>query len=189
MRGEFRMTADALAWGTHWYESRMRAYVEREPDPPTGVDDMWIPNCDIDFEVKGERDQTKIHKIAMALSASESDSLVIEMRHLQAADAILAMYRSDLNELVNNFMRPQALKLTEQILSIIMKRERWNMSDLQRRLMREFTIFQIREILKGLEEAGLIDVFAPTDSSVKIIRARDRIRGDVGGKVSNVVRE
>lgn len=76
LRGPFRMTPAALEWGEQWYERHWSAV------PPHMISTR--------YEGYRSRKQTHLHKVAMVLSASTSDSLLLEPHHLQAAEALLA---------------------------------------------------------------------------------------------------
>ena len=75
MAGEFKLTEAAYGWGTDWYK---RHWLERP---------SHLKNDRLAGYIA--RKQTHLHKIAMILSAAQSDDMVIDQLHLEAALAIL----------------------------------------------------------------------------------------------------
>ncbi len=75
-KGEVKLSAEAKAWGTDWYE---RLYTERPPELASERVASYLA-----------RKQTHMHKLAIILTVAQSNSLIIEKEHLQAADAILS---------------------------------------------------------------------------------------------------
>lgn len=76
MIGEFLMEPEAIEWGTDWYERNHRepsSYISGDPQ----------------FSGYINRKQNHAHKLAMVISASHTDRLVITKRDLEAAVRIL----------------------------------------------------------------------------------------------------
>jgi hypothetical protein len=75
MTGECTLTEEAYEWGTSWYVD----FWQRTPDHLRGDR----------FGGYRARKQAHMHKLAMVLSAAESNSRIIELRHLQWAETCL----------------------------------------------------------------------------------------------------
>lgn len=84
LRGPIVLSPQAITWGTKWYEDH---YGHR----PKHLDNER-------FGGYLARKQTHIHKLAMVLCASESDSLIIEEHHLAAASQIVTSLEQDMPE-------------------------------------------------------------------------------------------
>jgi hypothetical protein len=86
--GEFRLTADALAFGKHWYNEH------------------WTKRAgDLDPETFGgyiARKQTHIHKVAMVLSAAQRDDLSINEMDLAIADSMVSMLEKQMVEVFSS---------------------------------------------------------------------------------------
>ena len=89
MKGPVTLSPDALRWGQAWYEQHYR-------NPPAGMDGAR-------FGGYLARKQTHIHKVAIVLSASTQNSLVIEQHHLETASKLV------------NSLEPQMKKVFESI--------------------------------------------------------------------------
>jgi hypothetical protein len=82
LKGEFSISEDALNFGTQWYEEN---YERLKRDPLLGQ-----------FDGYSSRKQGHVHKLAMVLSASEGDSLCIELRHLKKAVSMMDALEADM---------------------------------------------------------------------------------------------
>ena len=82
LRGPFDIAPDALAWGQDWY---VRHYENR----PKHLDNDR-------FGGYLARKQTHIHKLAMILSASQKDELVLTKEDLKTADKIMTSLEADM---------------------------------------------------------------------------------------------
>ena len=77
IKGEYKLTPEATAWGTEWYE---RHWTERNPH---GLDrDLFGPYF--------SRKQTHIHKLAMVLTAAETDARMIGVHNLVMAEKLVS---------------------------------------------------------------------------------------------------
>jgi hypothetical protein len=74
LKGPMRLTPEAYAWGTAWYHWHY---------------DTMVNGLFGRMEGYNSRKQSHLHKIAMALSLAESDSLIITQAHLQSAYQLL----------------------------------------------------------------------------------------------------
>jgi hypothetical protein len=84
LRGGFTLSPEAIQWGTQWYE-------HHHNNKPRHLDNDR-------FAGYIARKQTHIHKLAMVLSASEKDELVITEANISAASEIVTALESDMPE-------------------------------------------------------------------------------------------
>lgn len=80
--GPFQLDADALAWGIKWYEIH-------NASPPEHLTDER-------FAGYLARKQTHMHKLAMVLSASRSDEMIIRIEDLATAERMLFELEKDM---------------------------------------------------------------------------------------------
>lgn len=84
LAGAFRLTPEAEAWGVEWY----RRHNDTENPPKLLQDERFAPYM--------SRRQAHLHKLAMILSASSSDSQLITEENLATADAMLNSIEADM---------------------------------------------------------------------------------------------
>lgn len=80
--GEFRLTPEAIRWGEEWYEKHWK-------ETSTNLNDTK-------FGGYRARKQTHIHKLAMIISASRGDTLMIDREHLEFAEHMVTALEGDL---------------------------------------------------------------------------------------------
>lgn len=85
LAGQYHLTDAAMQWGEAWYEQH------------------WtVESPDVDRDIHGgyvARKQTHIHKVAMVLAASQGDTLVIDVDHLQAAAGMVTDLEVDFGKI------------------------------------------------------------------------------------------
>lgn len=89
LTGPYRLSPDARAWGTQWYE---KLWSTRPADMANDRYSGYI-----------SRKQTHLHKVAMVLAASQRDQLIVERDDLIQADALL------------NSVEPHMIKVFESV--------------------------------------------------------------------------
>lgn len=102
--GEFRMTDEAVEWGERWYRNHYK-------NPPTGV------NAD---RIGGyfARKQTHMHKLAMILSVSQRDDLLLTVRDLEIADTMLTATETSMHQVFSHIIAPET-RYMKVVLSVI----------------------------------------------------------------------
>lgn len=83
MKGEYRLTEAAEAWGVEWYNKLWSGTL-----PPHLASDRYSGYI--------ARKQTHLHKIAIVLAAAQSDELVITEQHLREALILLETTEPDM---------------------------------------------------------------------------------------------
>lgn len=138
LSGEFGMTAEAVRWGEAWYarlfarqngDSRLRDYVTRK--------------------------QTHLHKLAMILSVSRRDDLVITPQELEEADVALRKVEEQMGEVFNQVGKTPEASAAEQVLEMVKARGRTDAMELYKLLHSRFPREEeIKSILGGLIRSG-----------------------------------
>jgi len=143
LAGEFRMTEEAYAWGDVWYQTHW------ENRPPHSHDDRLSGYL--------ARKQTHLHKIAMIISAAQSNSMVVTDQHLKTAEAILNAVESDSRDLFAGISDDPKVKHTQYILSTLRtypnglpRKELWRL------LITKMSQWDFNNALDGCISAGLI---------------------------------
>lgn len=105
LRGPFHLSDEARAWGTKWYEDHYRTR-----------------NAELDntrFAGYLARKQTHIHKLAMVLSASYKDDLVITQKDLEDSAAIVTALEADMPQVFEFIGLQGKAKYAADVLALI----------------------------------------------------------------------
>lgn len=143
LAGEVKLSPSAVAWGEAWYK---RHYSVR------------AANLDPDrFGGYIARKQTHIHKLAMVLSAAQSDSLIITDEHLKAADQMVTDLEPDMQFVFSKIGRSDASLHAERLVNFITARGEINFQDAYRHVHSHFSSMRdFEDVLAGLVRAGFV---------------------------------
>lgn len=108
LTGPFIIDAGARAWGKVWYEKFWR-------DASSRMDDQML-------EGYAARKQTHLHKIAMVLSASRSDKLIISVDDLQLANKMLEDLETDMHRVFSRIGRSEDSMQAERFIDFIRRK-------------------------------------------------------------------
>lgn len=106
--GEYRLSPAAIEWGTEWY-------VNHYENRPENLDDQR-------FGGYIARKQTHLHKLAMILSASHTDSLSIEPGDLVLANAMLTDLEQDMPKVFSRLGANDSSAHMERLIMAIRRR-------------------------------------------------------------------
>lgn len=106
--GCYTITAAARDWGRQWYERFWKAALERKDD--------------VMMEGYGARKQTHIHKVAMVLSASRGDSLIIDVDDLQLANTMLEDIERDMHRVFSRIGRTEDSMQAERFIDYVRRK-------------------------------------------------------------------
>lgn len=144
MAGEYILTPEAYEVGTKWYENFHRSR-------PSHLDNDQ-------FEGYIARKQTHIHKLAMVLSASKSNNLVIEAETLEASIAIVTALESDMPKVFNKIGQSHTGKNTNMILRIIKTHHKIRENELYKLVYKHMSTDEFMHSLESLKKANLISI-------------------------------
>lgn len=134
--GEFTINQEAREWGRAWYTSHWK-------NPP--------PNLSGDqFSGYLARKQTHLHKLAMVLSASASDSLVIEKNHLEMAYQLATAIEQDMPKVFSRIGQTEITRGSFEILALVESSPGISRSDLYRKLFRTLSYRDFELALNGV---------------------------------------
>lgn len=105
LKGEYRITEDGYKWGEAWY-------THHNANPPAALNDDR-------FGGYLARKQTHIHKLAMVIAASQSDSLWINAEQLALADRMVSDLEPDMVQVFAKIGRSEDSLHTERLLQYI----------------------------------------------------------------------
>ena len=114
--GEMRLTPEAYEVGEKWYH-------QFHSNRPRHLDNDK-------FAGYIARKQTHIHKLAMVLSAAESDSLEIEPKHLEDAIAIVTSLEEDMPKVFSRIGQEGQARRAAQLRAVILAYKEIKLSDL-----------------------------------------------------------
>lgn len=106
--GPYLITEAARVWGREWYTEFWKAAKSR-------MDDRML-------EGYAARKQTHLHKLAMILSASRRDELVIGLEDLQAANVLLSDLEGDMHKVFSRIGRTEDSLQAERLISFVTRR-------------------------------------------------------------------
>lgn len=150
LAGEMKLSPEAIKWGTEWYEKH---YSER----PANLDDDR-------FGGYIARKQTHIHKLAMVLSASESDTLVIEAEHLQTAATMTTDLEPDMAMVFAKIGKTEASFYADRMVQYVARRGETPYMEVYRYVHSHFpSMRDFEDVLAGCVRAGMLKIIQSGD--------------------------
>lgn len=143
LAGPYRITPEALAWGTEWYTRHDK---ERQDN---GADEAFANYM--------SRKQTHIHKLAMILAAAQSDTMVVDLHHLVLAHTMISDLEQDMPKVFAKIGRSEESLHVEKFLTFIRQRQTVPYDEAYRYIHSAFPNSRDFEgIINGLLKSGLI---------------------------------
>jgi hypothetical protein len=141
--GKFTITKSAEAFGKEWYERH----------------NEWFSNANGGdyFTVYMARKQTHMHKLAMILSASTSDNLVITEEHLQVAEQMLTDLEPDMNFVFSKIGKSDSALYAERLIWFVQQKGKVPYTEAYRYVHSYFpSMRDFEDILAGVLKAGYL---------------------------------
>lgn len=143
LKGEVTLSPDAYEWGKDWY---MRHYKTKPPN----MDDER-------FGGYLARKQTHIHKLAIVVSASESDTLIVTSEHLMLADQMVTDLELDMPMVFSKIGRSDESFQVDRMLQFIRGKKSVIYKELYQHFHGMFPGFrEFENMLAGLIGAGYV---------------------------------
>lgn len=136
MKGEFTLTDEAIAWGEVWYENLWK-------NPPEHL-------TSDNLQSYKSRRQSHLHKVAMVLSAAESNSMVITMEHMATAEQILLLAEKHLSTIHDSIVTTEKLQAYKLVVKKVRGRKLITKPDLFKELASRLTY---QEFQQGVDAA------------------------------------
>lgn len=158
IKGEYKLTNDAYDFGEQWYAEHWNSPEEHLLGSR--------------FQGYRARKQSHIHKLAIILSASESDSRIITRDHMQIALHLVSGTEADMHKVFDNIGVAAGSKHIETILDILQSFGNTSRQELWRMAMKTMNGKEFGEALDGAIMAGYIAQFITADGpSIHFIRS------------------
>jgi hypothetical protein len=146
LHGAFTLTSDAIAWGTAWY----KRFHE-------------VESKQIDQTLLGgyiARKQTLTHKVAMCLSASQGDSLIIDRAMLERAVALVSQLEAQMPMVYSKIGMKEGANAAQTVLAFL---DRYggeaDFALLYRYMHKTYPdVDEFEQILLGMVQAGMISI-------------------------------
>lgn len=151
--GPATLTEGARAWGRAWYERMWSTNNER-------IDDERLDGY-------LARKQTHMHKLALILSVSESDDLVIREDHLVLADKMLESTEHDLDKVFSRIGRSEESLQAERFINFIKRFGRVSYTKAYAHIHNHFPDFRDFEgVLAGALKSGQVKLVYEGNSTL-----------------------
>jgi len=164
--GEFKLSPDAIKWGRAWYEQHYSTV-----------------NSDLSDDRFGgyrARKQTHIHKLAMILSASVSDDLIITAEHLGIAEQMLTDLEPDMNFVFSKIGKSDNALYAERLIWYVQQKKKLPYNEAYRYVHVYFpSMRDFEDVLAGVIKAGYLRLVQ--EGAVVMLEAVDRSGGGKTG--------
>lgn len=147
LTGEFVMSSDALEIYKQWYTNQEEK-IKRGSFPV--MDPKFMGYC--------ARRATHVKKLAMAISASRSDSLIVELQDFEKAVKLLRLAESKMRRAFGGVGRARFADVTEGVLDYIQNRRSVLRSELLRQFYRDVDAYTMDQIERVLERMKVVRV-------------------------------
>lgn len=138
LRGEFKMTERAIAFGVAWYE---RHWNTRPPAPLAGY---WA------------RKQAHLHKLAMILGVSRRNDLVVDEREMEEAAKILDSMEPDITRVIAMVETTEAGRRIAKIVEAVTSSPGIDHKQLYALFSNEMTASEFAEVLASAIKSGQV---------------------------------
>lgn len=158
LAGEFKLTPAAFEWGTDWYT---RHWKNRPPH--------------LDNERFGgylARKQTHGHKLAMVISAAQSDNLTITKDQLEFAMNMITALETELPRVFETIGQSDITRNMSQLVRIVQIKKRISQTELYRQLFHTMPAKEYAAAIESAMKAGYIRLEDGRDG-IHIVSLRD----------------
>ena len=150
MTGEFKISPAARAWGEAWYKNFWETASSR-------MDDQML-------EGYAARKQTHMHKVAMIISASRSNDMLIGVEDLQLANTMLEDLETDMPRVFSRIGRTEDSMQAERFIDFVKRKGTIPYADAYRMIHLYFPDFRDFEgILHGCLHSGQLRMVSTVD--------------------------
>lgn len=143
LKGEYKLTPEAFAWGKAWYSQHYEA--------------KHIHLDDERFGGYLARKQTHIHKLAMILAAAEGDVMVITAEHLALANQMVTDLEQDMQFVFSKIGKSEDSVFAERLIWYVHKRGSCTFAEAYRYVHAHFPKVQDFEaVITGAVRSGYL---------------------------------
>lgn len=146
--GEYKLTPEAVEWGTAWYEYHNKNRPKHLEDDRFGG---YIA-----------RKQTFIHKIAIIIAASQRDELLITKEDLETSAIMVTDLEAEMTNVFKKIGMGEAATSADRLVSYMKLRKQCPYVEAYRFIHAQFpSLKDFEDILRGLIQAGYITLMQP----------------------------
>jgi len=146
--GEYKLTPEAVEWGTAWYEYHNKNRPKHLEDDRFGG---YIA-----------RKQTFIHKIAIIIAASQRDELIITKEDLETSAIMVTDLEAEMTNVFKKIGMGEAATSADRLVSYMKLRKQCPYVEAYRFIHAQFpSLKDFEDILRGLIQAGYITLMQP----------------------------
>lgn len=138
LKGQMHVTPEAEEFGQKWYDDHWEGS-RPEHAASERFDGYW------------GRKQTHVHKLAMILSAAESDDLIIHKHHIELSIAIITGLEADMIKVFDSIGTTDAIQHTDEIIALVKRSKNKEIPyvELWQRCMRHMDDQQFQAAVNG----------------------------------------
>jgi hypothetical protein len=144
--GEYELSPEARKFGEEWYLSH------HKNKPPHLDNERFLGYL--------ARKQTHVHKLAMVLTASRSNSLIIERDMLEAAVEIVTALEGDMPQVFSNIGRSDTTRLADTIIRFVHNHGGMEKIELYRHVFKQVPFKDFQEVIEAGVNAGYLKLVA-----------------------------
>ena len=149
LSGPFKLSSSAIQFGEDWYS---RHYETNHKHLNGNQFGGYLA-----------RKQTHIHKLAMILSAAESNSLVLERHHLEKADAYVTALENDMPKVFENISSDPEIRAAVNLEHVVSQHKEISRTALYRLVFRQMGYEAFEKALVSGAKAGKFKLLQKQD--------------------------
>ena len=139
--GEFKMTPEAIALGEHWYEENAKMLGASPNELVNGF---------------RARKQTHVHKLAMVISASRRDDLLITEDDLRRAITIIDSLEPGMLRVFHSLYATEQMQGAEEIVGLVRQNKRMRKAEVYQHFFHRMTAKEFDDLIASAVGAGLM---------------------------------
>lgn len=160
LTGEMLVSDSARSWFTSWYEYHQKSLVSQA-------------SMELKFSGYFGRKGDTLLKIAMLCSVSESDSLILEPRHLERAAQLLEVAELNMFSAFGKSGKAPKSEEFQKVFDMLVKEQTVAHSTILRKLHADLTHRDLVEIIQTLQNMGAIKEVSNNNSRIVYSYNRD----------------
>lgn len=149
LQGEYKLSGDALEWGTAWYEKH--------------YSDTGSTLRTERFAGYWARKQTHLHKLSMIIAASQSSELIITRKHMETALKILEAIEGDMPKVFSSIGADTGAKKFREIMQILLSGRKMQKSELFALVMAHMSFEDFSKAIDALVQNDFVRLLQEGD--------------------------
>lgn len=154
LKGEFKLSPDAYAFGKDWYQQNFAAELTDER-----------------LEGYIARKQGHVHKLAMILSISQSSDLIITKQHLETALKLMALVEDDLPKIFSFVGANREGNIAQEILRYLHKTPKIKREELYQRFLSRCPAKMLEDAISAVVRTGKVLSVPTSDGFFLVLKS------------------